>query len=222
MYHDADAPRVEDDSPWLDDEPAPQHTVPASAFAPNQISQQEWDKLSQRYSDAGYRDGITAGKNSKLQAGFDEGFALAAPYARELGALRGIAANLLSILTTAGGAKLSSSLVGCVSDPSAKDRVVGELRELVNALGKLDAVRILPVDREADEHARSHADEGISQELRERREMREMEALLGGLGGEGAAGPESGGVEECRRRLESVLEVFGMTGVLPPPSQLHC
>jgi hypothetical protein len=90
---------------------------------------------------------------------------------------------------------------------------VTELREIVNALGKLDANRILPVDAEAEEHAKSHEDEGISQQMRDRKEMREMEDMLSGIGGKAAP---SNGVEECRRRLEGVLSVFGMEEVLPP------
>lgn len=90
---------------------------------------------------------------------------------------------------------------------------MGELREIVNALGKLDAVRILPVEQEAEGHAKSHEDEGISQQLKDRKEMREMEEMLSGIGGKAA---KTSGVEECRNRLEKVLAVFGMEEVLPP------
>lgn len=42
----------DDDSPWLDDEPHHPQALPSSLHtAPNQISQQEWEKLSSRYSD---------------------------------------------------------------------------------------------------------------------------------------------------------------------------
>ncbi|GAA6004592.1 hypothetical protein JCM11491_002161 [Sporobolomyces phaffii] len=201
-----------DDDPWLEDDSA----APSTS---RQISGQEWDKLSSRYSDAGYRDGITAGKNANLQAGFDQGFALAAPYARELGALRGIAASVLALLTTASGAKHSGTVLAALDDASSpatttKDALVAELRDVVNALGKLDATRVLPVDAEAEEHAKSHEDEGVSQQMRDRKEMREMEELLSGVGGRPA--PPSG-VDECRARLARVLAVFGMEDVLPPP-----
>ncbi|GAA5832142.1 hypothetical protein JCM3766R1_003738 [Sporobolomyces carnicolor] len=213
MSPENDSP-MHDDDPWLDDDES--QTISTNGTAPAaQISGQEWDKLSSRYSDAGYRDGITAGKNAKLQSGFDQGFALAAPYARELGSLRGVAASLLSLLTTASGAKHASTLYDSLEGGggSSKESVVAELREIVNALGKLDAVRILPVDAEAEEHAKSHEDEGISQQMRDRKEMREMEDMLSGIGGKAA---QSSGVEECRARLERILAVFGMEAVLPP------
>ncbi|BGP39086.1 hypothetical protein JCM10450v2_003038 [Rhodotorula kratochvilovae] len=219
-----DAHFSDDDSPWLDDEPHHASGAPSSTAHSGQISQQEWEKLSTRYSDAGYRDGITAGKNERLQAGFDEGFALAAPYARELGALRGIAASLLALLTVPSanatkhaGALVDASLAAAGGAP-AKEQAVAELREIVNALARLDAVMVLPVDEEAEQHAREHADEGISEVMRERREMREMEALMGGLGGKKDDGATTGEaqVAECRRRLGEVLRVFGLEAVLPP------
>ena len=52
---------------------------------------QRLDKLQ-----AGYREGITAGKDGALQEGFDAGFAqTGAPLGRELGLLRGLASALL-------------------------------------------------------------------------------------------------------------------------------
>ncbi|GAA5955144.1 hypothetical protein JCM3765_003207 [Sporobolomyces pararoseus] len=212
---------MNDYDPWMDEDEAAASTATAGASSSTQISEQEWDKLSSRFSDAGYRDGITAGKNSKLQTGFDQGFAIAAPFARELGSLRGIAASLLSLLTTASGAKHASTLLESLEQSSvggsvSKDSLVTELREIVNALGKLDANKILPIDKEAEEHAKSHEDEGISQHMKDRKEMREMEDMLSGIGGK--ATPSSG-VEECRKRLEGVLAVFGMEEILPPPQR---
>lgn len=86
----------------------------------------------------------------------------------------------------------------------------------MNALGKLDANRILPIDKEAEEHAKSHEDEGVSQQMRDRKEMREMEDMLSGIGGKAAL---SSGVDDCRKRLEGVLAVFGMQEILPPPQR---
>ncbi|GAA5854685.1 hypothetical protein JCM8547_004939 [Rhodosporidiobolus lusitaniae] len=203
-----------DDSPWLSDD---EQDHPASS-APAVVSQMEWEKLASRYSDAGYRDGITAGKNAHLQTGFDQGFALASPYARELGGLRGLAASLLALLTTTGGsAKYAGPILATLEarEPQAKEQVVAELRDIVNVLGKLDAFKVLPIDEEAVEHAKEHAEEGISEVMRQRKEMREMEELMGGLGG--AASEPSGGVEDCRRRLGEVLKVVGLEKALIPP-----
>jgi hypothetical protein len=93
---------------------------------------------------------------------------------------------------------------------------VAELREVVTMLGKLDEGKVLPVDEEAEEHARSHENEGVSLVMQERREMREMEEMLGGLGGKKEKASEKGGLDECRERLEVLLERCGMKGLLPP------
>ncbi|GAA5986634.1 hypothetical protein JCM10908_003831 [Rhodotorula pacifica] len=220
---------MDDDSPWHDDDVYTQQEAGAiPGGAPTRIAEQEWNNLEQRYADAGYRDGITAGKNARLQAGFDQGFELAAPYARRVGALRGIAASILSLLTvpTANATKNAGQLLQAAFPPSdesstaKRDALVAELRDLVSALGRLDAHKVLPPDEEAEAHAREHEDEGISEVLRERREMREMEALMSGLGGDGTASKkEPSGAEavaECERRLAAVLGVFGLESVLSP------
>ncbi|KAJ7058045.1 hypothetical protein C8F01DRAFT_1149291 [Mycena amicta] len=51
------------DSPWNDD------------ATPESSSHIEWSKISSEFTNAGYREGITAGKESALQEGFDAGFA---------------------------------------------------------------------------------------------------------------------------------------------------
>jgi hypothetical protein len=145
--------------------------------------------------------------------GFDQGFALAAPSARDLGALRGVTASLLALLTTTSAAKHAGPLLDSL-DPNRKERIVAECRAVVTALGKLDERKVLPVDLEAEEHAKSHAEEGLSHAMVERREMREMEEMLSGIGsGKMVA---SGGLEECRTRLEGVLKECGMEGLLAP------
>ncbi|GAA6004931.1 hypothetical protein JCM10207_008455 [Rhodosporidiobolus poonsookiae] len=211
-----------DDSPWMSDDDMDTHTDHRTpSTAPEQISQQEWTKIEGRYSDAGYRDGITAGKNARLQAGFDQGFTLASPYAREVGGLRGLAASLLALLTTTGGsAKYAGPLLASLDarGPTTKDEVVAELRDIVNALGKLDAVKVLPVDEEAVQHAKEHEDEGVSEVMRQRKEMREMEELMGGLGGSNEA--RGSGVDECRRRLGEVLKVVGLEDAMVPARRI--
>lgn len=142
--------------------------------------------------------------------------------------MRGIAASLLSLLTvpTANANKNAGPLLDAAfpaSDESSASRraaLVAELRDLVSALGKLDAHKVLPPDEEAEAHAREHQDEGISEVLRERREMREMEALMSGLGDDKAGTKkETSGAEavaECQRRLTEVLGFFGLESVLAP------
>ncbi|KAH9032821.1 hypothetical protein EDB84DRAFT_1243530, partial [Lactarius hengduanensis] len=73
------------ESPWVEDDNAPSHHAEA-----------EWTGLSTSFTTAGYRDGISSGKEAALQEGFDAGFArTGAPRGRELGVLRGLAAALL-------------------------------------------------------------------------------------------------------------------------------
>ncbi|KAL8278469.1 hypothetical protein RQP46_009159 [Phenoliferia psychrophenolica] len=193
---------MEDESPWMDDEP--NSVVDA-------VSDQEWSKLSTRYSDAGYRDGITFGKQSRLQTGFDEGFNQTSPFARQVGSLRGIAASLLSILTTTAGAKHAGGIPDALGE--GKAAVVAECRAVVTALGKLDEERVLPVDAEAEAHAKSHADEGLSLEMLEKKEMRAMEDAMNGLGGGSATTAPT--LDECSARLARLLDACGMQGILP-------
>lgn len=162
---------------------------------------------------AGYRDGITLGKQSRLQTGFDQGFNTTSPLARQVGSLRGIAASLLSLLTTASGAKHVTSLGALAAlSPERREEIVRELRELVSALGRLDEDKVLPVDREAEDHARSHEDEGLSVGIVERRDLRRIEEALSGLG-RGKAVAELG-VQDCSTRLECLLRDCGLEGVL--------
>ncbi|KAG1765907.1 hypothetical protein EDD22DRAFT_978608 [Suillus occidentalis] len=51
------------DSPWEED--------PRADYAP----EADWAKLSNEFTNSGYREGIIAGKESALQEGFDAGFA---------------------------------------------------------------------------------------------------------------------------------------------------
>lgn len=95
-----------------------------------------------------------------------------------------------------------------------KETLVTELRELVTALGKLEESKVLPVDEEAEEHAKSHEGEGVSMEMQERREMREMEEMLGGLGG--GEKRSAVGLVDCRVKLEELLARCGLEGLLPP------
>ncbi|TFY74295.1 hypothetical protein EWM64_g9718 [Hericium alpestre] len=88
-YHlDIADPVISSESPWEDDTTA----VP-------QAHEAEWAKLSSDFTNSGYREGITAGKEDALQEGFDAGFAeVGVPLGQELGLLRGLASALQSFL----------------------------------------------------------------------------------------------------------------------------
>ena len=122
------------------------------------------------WSQAGYRAGIIAGKESSLQEGFDTGFAtIGVPIGRELGSLRGIA----------------SALTAFLSDASE----LQEVRAISASLSQIRFSDIAPRDIEAEQHAREHIDDapGIAQteELSQKRDMENLEDMLSQL----SAGP---------------------------------
>lgn len=126
---------------------------------------------------AGYREGITAGKESALQQGFDEGFAeVGAPLGREVGILRGMALALISFLTAS-------------PDQASQQDLIQELRDISSELSRIRLSDIAPRDLEAERHAREHLDiEGntngdemdleLTEELKEKKDMEKLEDLM--------------------------------------------
>ena len=92
---------------------------------------------------SGYREGIVAGKEAFLQAGFDTGFAdVGVPLGRELGTLRGIAAAMGSFLTS--------------QKPDSQE--LEELRSISCLLSAIQFSDIAPRDLDAEQHAKEHLD----------------------------------------------------------------
>ena len=129
-------------------------------------SKLSWNKLEEEYanvrpipvsfvspetpfSQVGYREGITAGKEQALQGGFDDGFAtIGAPLGREVGILRGIVHVLLARWETQAND----------DTPSTQSVPYSELRALSR---RLDAIRfkdLAPKDVQAELHALEHMD----------------------------------------------------------------
>ena len=130
----------------------------------------------------GYREGITAGKLSTLQNGFDHGFnEVGAFLGREVGHLRGQIAALLLLLTSPAPSSSSSS---SSSNTNAIRKVAGthrarsapasslpllshpsleearrELEILAKELDALTLARLAEPDYEAMEHELEHQDE---------------------------------------------------------------
>lgn len=87
---------------------------------------------------AGYRDGISTGKEAALQEGFDAGFArTGAPRGRELGVLRGLAATLLLHLTPRPAAELGQA------------QAQAQVREIVRKLAAVNFADLVPPNEEA-------------------------------------------------------------------------
>lgn len=128
--------------------------------------------------------------------------------------MRGIAASLLSLLTTTAGAKHLSP-ISTQLEPlgiEGKENLIKECREIVHSLGKLEESDVVPVDLEAEAHVREHEEEGMSLEMIERREMKRMEEKMNLLGGGG--GGKKITLEECKERLEKVLTMLGLEGMI--------
>ncbi|WWD21455.1 hypothetical protein CI109_105940 [Kwoniella shandongensis] len=183
--NDTSMPIADEDDDW--------YAPPAQGGAEDPLVDQEYTRLASRYSDAGYREGITDGKLSTLQRGFDESFAQSVPLSRQIGNLRGRAAALLSFLTT---------------DPSVGVRVE-DLRELIRELGKLRRDQILPQDEERIAHEREeHDGEAYELDVNDNREMEGLEKsldLLSGGGNTSATGT-NGTKEDGETVLRSLEE----------------
>ncbi|KAG9315435.1 hypothetical protein JVU11DRAFT_3045 [Chiua virens] len=120
---------MDNDSPWEED-PKVDH-----------VPEAEWTKITSEFTNTGYREGIIAGKEAFLQAGFDAGFAdVGVPLGRELGKLRGVAAAIGSFLNS--------------QNPNSLD--LEELHAISAILSTIHFSDIVPPDLEAEQHAKEH------------------------------------------------------------------
>ncbi|QRW06579.1 hypothetical protein RhiLY_05578 [Ceratobasidium sp. AG-Ba] len=128
----------------------------------------EWNKLSNDFTNAGYREGITAGKEASLQAGFDDGFAsVGAPLGRRVGTLRGKANAALALCARLGSTHLEA-----------------ELRDITRCLTGVKLSALAPPDMQAIEHAKTHADDAPDVgdvEMSAQAHMDGLEEALGAL-----------------------------------------
>ncbi|KIL64361.1 hypothetical protein M378DRAFT_126775 [Amanita muscaria Koide BX008] len=187
------------DSPWEDE--AADLTL---------ARENEWSKLASDFTNAGYREGINAGKEAALQEGFDAGFAqVGAPLGRELGVLRGIA----------------SALVGFLSSSKAPSSSLIEARDIAAQLSKVRFSDIAPPDLEAEAHAREHlaneddaAEVDVPEEVVEKQKMERLEDMLEGMSassdGTRIARPTVDDVRILKERLYALCSSIGF-GSLP-------
>ncbi|GJE85540.1 Yae1 family protein [Phanerochaete sordida] len=184
-----------DDSPWDDNATSLQDT--------------EWSKLSSDFVNAGYREGITAGKEGALQEGFDEGFAqTGAPLGRNLGLLRGFSSSIASFLS-------SSS----AQDLADRAQLLEEVRAISSALSNVRFSDIVPPDMQAIEHAKEHLEDAedvvTSEELQEKRNMESLEDLMNRMGAAPSAKqtdrPTAEDVAQLEQRLHALAHTLGLT-----------
>jgi len=142
---------IEDEDIWGDDE---------------NISHQDWAKMDEEYTNAGYREGITAGKEAALQEGFDDGFAsVGVPLGRTVGKLRGVANALKNFLST---------------KDTSRQQYGAEIIKIVEKLGEISLADLAPPDVEAEAHAGEHAEEALedlSRRAHERPAVKEIKHL---------------------------------------------
>ncbi|RDB23927.1 hypothetical protein Hypma_009245 [Hypsizygus marmoreus] len=167
----------------------------------------EWTKMSSEFTDVGYREGITAGKEAAVQEGFDAGFAdVGAPLGRDLGIVRGRSSAILGFLISA-----PSTMLG-VSEEE-KDALIAEAREIAAQLGNIRYSDIEPRDLEAEQHAREHLEMDneemeVSEEIEERKKMEGVEDMLVRMSaGENVNAP-------TRPTAEDVLKLKARLGTL--------
>ncbi|KAF5338385.1 hypothetical protein D9611_012532 [Ephemerocybe angulata] len=155
-----------------------------------------WQKIASDFTNAGYREGITAGKEGALQEGFDSGFAVTgAPLGRDIGR------HPLPLLP-----------------PGALD----ELRNIAAQLADIRFSDIVPPDLEAEEHAREHmrtegeALEMDSEELKDKKDVEGLEDLLAGMSASGNGKerkpqrPTMQDFEVVKKRLEALVGTLGL------------
>ncbi|KAJ3894484.1 hypothetical protein GG344DRAFT_41010 [Lentinula edodes] len=189
------------DSPW--DEEA----------GPDALRDTEWSKISSEFTTTGYREGITAGKESALQEGFDTGFAtIGTPIGREVGMLRGMVSALLA------------SINGSENLPEGESMLT-EAQSIASQLSKIRFSEIAPRDLEAEAHAREHfemdeEDAGMeeSEELAEKRQMEGLEDMLkrlnsGGVDTDPADQYKKFTLEDVQALRQRIISLCTMIGI---------
>jgi hypothetical protein len=177
------------DSPWGDD--------------PLIATSNSWSTMEAVFTDAGYREGITAGKERTLQAGFDGGFAcVGAPIGHELGILRGIASALLPFV-------ISHS-----SNRPDWEPLVNEVRHIASLLTDIRFADIAPQDVEAEEHAQEHLIVGggleVNEEVAAGTRVGQPEGILSTL----ATGPSTGVIQSGKPTMDDVRQMKKQLGHL--------
>ncbi|EJU01006.1 hypothetical protein DACRYDRAFT_22831 [Dacryopinax primogenitus] len=147
----------------------------------------EWNSLADKYTNDGYREGISAGKEEHLQEGFDQGFAkIGVPVGRNLGNLRGTAAALLQYLTQL--------------QPQARHNSE-EVNSIAKGLSELQLQDVAPRDAEAIAHAREHGieDEEVDPAQQMAKALEGMKTADGQLK-----------LQELTARLQALLSKTGL------------
>ncbi|KDR78291.1 hypothetical protein GALMADRAFT_1311677 [Galerina marginata CBS 339.88] len=134
----------------------------------------EWSRISTEFTNVGYREGITAGKEASSQEGFDVGYAtVGVPIGRNLGLLRGMTFVLLAFLKDS-------------VDIPERSQMIAEAQDISFQLSRIRFSDIMPRDIEAEDHAREHLEAkgeelDPNEEIAARRDMEGIEDMLANL-----------------------------------------
>ncbi|KAI0632195.1 hypothetical protein C8Q77DRAFT_1158859 [Trametes polyzona] len=191
---------------------------------PKVLQDSEWTKISNDFTNAGYREGITAGKESALQQGFDDGFAqTGAPLGRELGILRGLCSALIAFLDRSPPSHVQNA-----------QSTLMEVRDIATQLANVRFSDIAPPDMEALAHAKEHLDATMdeerredeadladpatsNEEIKEKRDMEGLEDLLAQMNAGGAGSsvqaprPKAEDVARLKERLLAIAQGLGLS-----------
>jgi hypothetical protein len=149
------------------------------------------------FTQAGYREGITAGKEAFLQPGFDSGFAeVGAPLGRELGFLRGVVSALVWFLS-------SSSTP---SEPSQVD-AMAQVQDIRARLSNIKLSDLVSRDMEVGIH-------GVVSDT-EKGEVDKLQEMLARLqvradAGTGTDGREKEDLGTLRKSVEALCATIGL------------
>ncbi|KZP00792.1 hypothetical protein CALVIDRAFT_533124 [Calocera viscosa TUFC12733] len=133
---------MDDEDAWMDED----------EMTEKGTADREWNSLADKYTNDGYREGITVGKEAHLQDGFDQGFSqTGVPVGRRLGNLRGTAAALLQYFT-----QLQSQAAADVNVSTQLGADLQEIKSITQGLAELQFREVAPRDAEAIAHAREH------------------------------------------------------------------
>lgn len=199
---------LEDD--WLHDTSSSSDPVrPGGSSDP--MVQQTWNRLTTRFNDVGYREGISEGKLSSLQEGFDQEFEKSVPLVRRLGRLRGAVNGLVGYLNVTLAAMDSSS-----DDSARTQALLEETRRMSSLLGKIKMRDILPADQEAIEHAKEHEFNEHEDEPREKGVMDDLLDAMDGMGSDKRKEQQEGDVllSQLEFKVEEMASAAGISGIL--------
>ncbi|KAJ9128096.1 hypothetical protein QFC24_000387 [Naganishia onofrii] len=155
-------------------------------------SHTHWERLTTTYADAGYREGITPGKLSTLQRGFDEAFAASVVPSRRLGQVQTQDQNQNDLLPA------STAPTNAKQPPT----LLFHAKETRRHLSRIPRDHVLPVDEEALAHAAAeHPDEQPLEQQRRRQHQQQVAAAAA----PGEAWTQQGQEVRERREMERLL-----------------